>query len=40
LPSFSALVPLGGVAGKLRLDRIPERLIDDRRVLATMELPL
>src|SRR6202035_5910996 len=40
LPSFSALVPLGGVAGKLRLDRIPERLIDDRRVLARMGLLL
>ena len=35
LPSFSAIVALGGVAGKLRLDRIPEGLIDDRRVLAS-----
>ena len=38
LPSFSALVALGGVAGKLRLDRIPQRPIDDRRVLARIGL--
>ena len=38
LPSFSALVALGGVAGKLDLDRIPERLIDDRLVFAKMGL--
>src|ERR1700736_4793967 len=37
LPSFSALA-LGGVAGKLRLDRIPERLIDNRLVFARMGL--
>src|SRR5580692_3452927 len=35
-----ARVPLGDVAGKLNLDRVPQRLIDDRRVLATMELAL
>jgi hypothetical protein len=38
LPSFSALVALGGVAGKLRLDRIPQRPIDGRRVLARIGL--
>src|SRR5580693_4701559 len=38
LPSFSALVPLGGVAGKLRLDRIPERFIDDRLMFAKIGL--
>src|ERR1700732_90721 len=35
-----ACVPLGGVAGKLRLNRIPQRLIDDRRVLTRMGLLL
>src|SRR5215471_7839837 len=35
-----ACVPLGGVAGKLCLNRIPQRLIDDRRVLARMGLRL
>ena len=35
-----ARVPLGEVAGKLSLDRVPQRLIDDRRVLARMELAL
>src|SRR5580693_7796639 len=39
LPSFSALA-LGGVAGKLRLHGIPERLIDNRLVFARMELAL
>src|SRR3984893_14466478 len=37
LPSFSALA-LGGVAGKLRLYGIPERLIDNRLVFAQMGL--
>src|ERR1700730_12959361 len=35
-----ARVPLGDVAGKLSLDRVPQRLIYDRRVLARMELAL
>src|SRR4029077_254839 len=35
-----ACVPLGGVAGQLCLDRIPQRLIDDRRVLTGMGLLL
>src|SRR5258705_11411094 len=35
-----ARVPLGDVAGKLSLDRVPQWLIDDRRVLARMELAL
>src|SRR5437762_13880430 len=35
-----ARVPLGGVAGKLRLNRIPQRLIDDRPVLPRMGLRL
>jgi hypothetical protein len=34
LPSFSAIVALGGVAGKLGLDRIPQRLIDNRLMFA------
>src|SRR3954453_12647631 len=33
-------VPLGGIAGKLCLSRIPQRLIDDRRVLTRMGLLL
>src|SRR5712675_1833370 len=33
-------MPFGGVAGKLRLNRIPQRLIDDRRVAARMRLLL
>src|ERR1700732_3740070 len=36
--SFSAIVALGGVAGELGLDGIPERLIDDRLVFAKMGL--
>src|SRR5690349_6860614 len=36
--SFSAIVVLGGVAGELGLDSIPERLIDDRLVFAKMRL--
>jgi hypothetical protein len=36
--SFSAIVALGGVAGELGLDCIPERLIDDRLVFAKMGL--
>src|SRR6266478_6151020 len=36
--SFSAIVVLGGVAGELSLDSIPERLIDDRLVFAKMGL--
>src|SRR5580704_676915 len=35
-----ARVPLGEVAGKLSLDRVPQRLIDDRRVFARVELAL
>ena len=38
--SFSAIVALGGVAGKLCLNRIPERLIDDRFVFSSMGLPV
>src|SRR5437868_14565066 len=33
-------LPLGGIAGKLCLSRIPQRLIDDRRVLTRMGLLL
>src|SRR5260370_40630716 len=33
-----ARIPLGGVAVKLSLDRVPQRLIDYRRVLPRMEL--
>src|SRR5438034_8608434 len=40
LTMSSACVPLGGVAGQLCLNRIPQRLIDDRRVLTRMGLPL
>src|SRR5438034_6602352 len=36
--SFSAIVTLGGVAGELGLDSIPERLIDDRLVFAKIGL--
>src|ERR1700730_17572336 len=36
--SSSAIVALGGVAGELGLDRIPERLIDDRLMFAKMGL--
>src|SRR5258708_40038239 len=35
-----ARIPLGGVAVKLSLDRVPRRPIDYRRVLARMELAL
>src|SRR6202045_4154678 len=35
-----ARIPLGGVAGKLSLDRVPRRLIDYRRVFARLELAL
>jgi hypothetical protein len=38
LPSLSAIVALGGVAGKLNLDRIPERLIGNRLMLAEIGL--
>ncbi len=38
LPSFSAMVVLGGVAGKLGLDRIPGRVIDDWLVFAKVGL--
>jgi hypothetical protein len=38
LPSFSAFAALGGISGKLSLDRIPERLIDDRLMFANMGL--
>jgi hypothetical protein len=37
--SSAASVP-GGIAGELPLNRIPQRLIDDRRVFARMELAL
>src|ERR1700738_3063916 len=37
--SSGALAPRG-IAGKLLLNGIPQRPIDDRRVLARMELPL
>src|SRR5438132_5478520 len=40
LTMSSACVPLGGVAGELCLNRIPQRLIDDRRVLTRMGLLL
>src|SRR6266446_10412651 len=36
--SFSAIVVLGGVAGELGLDSIPQRLIDDRLVFAEIGL--
>src|SRR6267378_8328320 len=36
--SFSAIVALGGIAGELGLDSIPERLIGDRLVFAKMGL--
>src|ERR1700738_3136751 len=35
-----ACVPLGGVAGQLCLNRIPPRLLDDRRALPRMGLLL
>ena len=38
LPSFSAIVVLGSVAGKLGLNLIPERLIDDRLMFARIGL--
>jgi hypothetical protein len=38
LPSFSALVALGGIVGKLRLDGIPELRIDDRLMFADIRL--
>src|SRR4029077_15224855 len=40
LTMSSACVLLGGVAGTLCLNRIPQRLIDDRRVLTGMGLLL
>src|SRR5262249_38734490 len=40
LASADAGVALGGVGGELRLDRVPQRLIDDRRVFAGMGLSL
>jgi len=40
LASARAGVALGGIGGELRLDRIPQRLIDDRRVFAGMGLSL
>jgi len=36
LPGSSAFVALGDFAGELGLNRIPERMIDNRRVLARM----
>ena len=38
LASARAGVALGGIGGELRLDRIPQRPIDDRRVLTGMGL--
>src|SRR5215475_10325876 len=38
--SACAGVALGGVGGELRLDRVPQRLIDDRRMFAGMRLSL
>src|SRR6266446_4133911 len=38
LPSFSSFVALDGVTGKLGLDRIPQRLIDDWLMLARIRL--
>src|SRR5690242_1963371 len=38
LATACAGVALGGIGGELRLDRIPQRLIDDRRVFAGMGL--
>jgi hypothetical protein len=40
LASACAGVALGGVPHKLRLNRIPQRLIDDRFVFTGMGLPL
>src|SRR6202040_3039341 len=40
LVSWCGRVPRGDVAGKPSLDRVPQRLIDDRRVLARLELAL
>src|SRR6478672_8888557 len=36
--SFSTIVALGGVAGELGLDRIPQRLIDDRLMFGDIGL--
>jgi hypothetical protein len=38
--SACAGAALGGIGGELRLDPIPQRLIDDRRLFAGMELSL
>src|SRR5271169_7253241 len=38
LARFSVIVALGGVAGNLGLDRIPERLIDNRLMFARIGL--
>jgi len=35
-----AAIALGGIAGELSLNRIPERLVDDRLVFARMGLSL
>jgi hypothetical protein len=40
LARWCAGVALGGIGGELGLNRIPERLIDDRRVFAPMGLSL
>src|SRR5262252_3973411 len=40
LASAGAGVALGGIGSELRLDHIPQRLIDDRRVFAGMGLSL
>src|SRR5436305_520197 len=40
LASACAGVALGGIGSELRLDRIPRRLIDDRRVFAGMGFSL
>ena len=40
LASACAGVTLGGIGGELRLDCIPQRLVDDRRMFAGMGLSL
>ena len=40
LASTCCGVALGGIGGELRLDRIPQKLIDDRCVFAGMGLSL
>ena len=40
LAGAGAGVALGGVGGELGLNRIPQRLVDDRRVFAGVGCPL